>query len=442
MNSSAKSVKSVIIVVTHHTHGIVDHPKLRAMRKFTTNIRSTLDKHPELWFFLFANVVFLAMYIWSLFTNPALLKPATFILFTILTLIHIAVHWSLPVLGEKENWFWPYVIFQGLLAFAIVYLSENMGMIFALYMALIGEIIGASHKRSWTLYAVVFFILLSLGNYIIINGTEQSGWWVIGTLPMIIFVTMYVSLYTRASNDRDRARKLLAELETAHIQLAEYASQVEELTLTTERQRMARELHDTLAQGLAGLILQLEAADAHIGGKNLEKAQAIIQQAMSRARTTLAEARRAISDLRETPPTPTDLNETIKADIERFQASTGITCTMSLCQLPTVSPQLAENILRAINEGLMNIARHAEAAEVVLTMMCDQNRILIEIQDDGIGFDPTAVLGQSGHYGLVGIRERARLYGGSLTIESQPTQGTSLKIQLPLRNVRPLTPIT
>jgi hypothetical protein len=102
------------------------------------------------------------MYVWSLFTNPALLQPWSFILFTLLTLIHMAVHWALLAIGEKGNWFWPYVIVQGLLAFVIVYLSKNIGMIFALYMALIGEIIGAGQKRSRIIYAINFFILLSL----------------------------------------------------------------------------------------------------------------------------------------------------------------------------------------------------------------------------------------------------------------------------------------
>jgi NarL family two-component system sensor histidine kinase YdfH len=406
-----------------------------AMKISIKTIRSIFDKHPELWFFIFANTVFAAMYFWSFTLNPSLFSPGKFIIYTLLTLFHMALHWSLLVIGEEEKWFWPYVIIQGLLAFSITAISQNLGMIFALYMALIGEIIGSGQRKLRIFFAVIFYIILSLINYIIINGIEESGWWLLGTLPLIFFVIMYVSLYTRASNDRDRARKLLDELEITHQQLSEYANQVEELTLTTERQRMARELHDTLAQGLAGLILQLEAADSHLNNQNTQKAQTIIQQAMTRARTTLADARQAIGDLRD-DTSPTDLNQAIQNEFERFQHTTGIPGTLDLCLPSVISSQTAENVLRTISEGLTNIARHAEATEAKITMSCDDENLWIEIRDDGIGFTPDDNIGRSGHYGLLGMRERTRILGGSLTIESQSNQGTTIKIQLPLINGR------
>ena len=222
------------------------------MKNIVSNLRATLKEQPELWFFIFANIIFVAMYFWSFTENQSLFSPGKFLVFTTLMIIHIVLHWMLLLIGDQEKWFWPYVIAQGFLAFTITALSQNLGMIFALFMALIGEIIGFGQRISRRLIAVIFFVVLSLASYILMNGIEYSGWWLLGTLPMIIFVTMYVSLYTRASNDRDQARKLLVELEIANRQLAEYTNQVEELTLTTERQRMARELHDTLAQGLAG----------------------------------------------------------------------------------------------------------------------------------------------------------------------------------------------
>ncbi len=399
--------------------------------RFST-IRQAFKDHPELWFFVFANFVFVVMFIWSLLINPALLRPVTFTIFTLLTLIHIAVHWSLLAIGEDERWFWPYVIVQGLLAFVIIQMSDNIGMIFALYMALIGEMIGSQRRRIKTVAAVVFFLTLSLTSQLLIEGPHATLWWLLGTIMSMIFVVLYVSVYTQEVNTRAQAQKLLSELEIANQQLTQYAAKVEDLTLTTERQRMARELHDTLAQGLAGLILQLEAADSHLSADHAPQAQTIIQQAMQRARTTLADARQAIGDLRVAPTTPADLAAEIHAETERFTDTTGIPVELGLCEPEFIPPQIAENIDRAISEGLMNIAKHAQATKVVLTMTCAQEFLLVELFDNGKGFNPDTAIGKSGHYGLLGMRERARILGGSLAVESQPAQGTTLKIQLPL----------
>ncbi len=367
--------------------------------------------------------------------NTQLREPGLFILFTGLTIIHITLHWSLIKIDQKPNLFWPYVLVQGSLAFIITLLSQNMGMIFALYLALLGEVIGAGQSKGKTISAGIFFLFLSLISFILLMGLDQSLGWVLGTIPMVIFVVMYVSLYTRESKAREQAQTLLGELETAHTQLSEYATQVEQLTLTTERQRMARELHDTLAQGLAGLILQLEAADAHLSNEHYQKAQTIIQQAMVRARTTLADARRAIGDLRE-DTSPTNLIEAIQTEVERFQHTTGIPCTQELCLPSSLSPQTSENAFRTVSEGLMDLARHAEATQASITMTCDDENLNIKIYDNGIGFNPTQNVGRSGHYGLLGLRERARIMGGVLTIQSQPSQGTSIELQLPLLDER------
>jgi NarL family two-component system sensor histidine kinase YdfH len=402
-----------------------------------SNARKLFQRHPELWFFIFANVVFVIMYVWTMMTNPRVSEAWWVALFTGLTIIHVLLHWSYLKIDQKPNWFWPYVLVQGALAFAINELAQNMGVIFALYMALIGEVIGAGLGRRNALIASIFILSLSLVSFSRLMGVDQALWWMLGSTPMVVFVVMYVSLYTKQAKAHEEAQKLLSELEIAHTQLAEYANQVEELTLTTERQRMARELHDTLAQGLAGLILQLEAADSHLSNQHPQKAQTIVQQAMTRARTTLADARRVIGDLREENP-PTNFNEAIHEEVERFQHTTGIRCKLSLCTLPSLSSRTAENAIRGVSEGLLNIAKHAEASEVSLTTVCSDEDIEIRIQDNGIGFSPDDVLGRAGHYGLLGLRERARLLGGVLLIESQPAKGTLIKIQLPLEDRLPV----
>jgi len=169
----------------------------------------------------------------------------------------------------------------------------------------------------------------------VVNFVSLWGWaplptWLLWMAPTIFLATIYILMWVRQTQARQRAQALLRELETAHRQLADYAAQVEDLTLAAERQRMARELHDTLAQDLAGLILQLEATDSHLVGGRLERAQAIVQQAMARARAALAGARRAIDDLRAGPSAPDALVEAIQAEARRFSGATGIDCALEL----------------------------------------------------------------------------------------------------------------
>ena len=146
--------------------------------------------------------------------------------------------------------------------------------------------------------ALGYLVLLMFNNYLI-GGWQLVPTWLGTAVVMMVFVLIYVLMFMRQMSARQEAQTLLAELETAHRQLAEYAQEVETLTLEAERQRMARELHDTLAQGLAGLILQLEGLEAHLERGNLAKVVEIAAQAKGRARSTLAEARQAIGDLRE-----------------------------------------------------------------------------------------------------------------------------------------------
>jgi NarL family two-component system sensor histidine kinase YdfH len=127
---------------------------------------------------------------------------------------------------------------------------------------------------------------------------------------------------------------------------------------------MARELHDTLAQGLAGLILQMEAAKAHLVNHREERALEIVAQAIGRARTSLADARSAIDHLRVETRTPADLQLALEEEIERFTAATGIPCTAQLSSLSLVPEGCCEAIARSVAEGLLNIARHAQASQV------------------------------------------------------------------------------
>ncbi len=251
-----------------------------------------------------------------------------------------------------------------------------------------------------------------------------------------IFVLAGLLLYLQQRHSHRQIQALLTELQTAHAQVSAYALRVEELTMLTERQRLARELHDTLTQGVAGLVMQLEAVNSYLGKKQPVRAQEVVQSAIAQARTVLTETRYVLQDLRADHPRPDDLPEMVLEEVERFTTSTGIPCETELEALAQTPNTCCGQVLRAITEGLRNIAHHAHAHHASIRATANQKELLIQIEDDGIGFDPQRATTCPGHYGLVGLRERVHLIGGALDIKSVPGRGTQISICLPFPKMR------
>jgi NarL family two-component system sensor histidine kinase YdfH len=379
-------------------------------------------------FFIFMTLILIGMYVASVMNNLALRQFWNGALFTILMVIHIALHWLVVRIIQTPKRKALYIIGQGLLALVITHLSQNTGMVFSLYMALIGETIGFLGISRWSALSTLYFLALSLLNLVIFTDLDNAIYWLLTVIPVIIFISMYVTLYMRQAEAREKAQALADELESANRQLTEYAARVEDLSIATERQRMARELHDTLSQGLAGLILQLEAADAHLTNDHTAKAQAIIGNAMEQARVTLADARRVIDDLRQS--SLGDLDSALRLEISRFSTATGIPIHFHSVPTPPLPAPVTETLVRAVAESLTNIANHAKAQNVAVNVRMKDKSISVTIQDDGVGFDASAI--PSGHYGILGIKERVRLVNGSFEIQSKNGNGTALKIEIPL----------
>ena len=396
----------------------------------TSSTTSSSYKAPgERAFFLFLTLVLVGTYAFSVAVTPELRDPLRLTALTLALLVHLGLHWSLQFGKVRPAHFWPLLLAQGLLALAISWLSLNIALLFGAFMALIGESVGM-FGGSWkqAAGAVLYFGALLLFAVGLTFGWEGWQGWALSVGPMALFVIIYVSLYSRQAEARERAQALARELESANRQLSEYAARVEDLTIAAERQRIARELHDTLSQGLAGLILQLEAADAHLGNQRTDKARAIVADAMAQARVTLADARNAIDDLRQ--PTPDDLELALCQEAARFGQATGIVTDCHVEPGLDLSETVSDAALRIVSEALANVARHAQARRVLLTARAEQAWLTLSIEDDGIGFDPT--IEQAGHYGLIGIRERARLVGGRLEVHSLPAAGTTVSVHLPL----------
>lgn len=389
-------------------------------------------------FYLLLYLVLVVVYGMVLVTEPSMRRPGPWALFSGLMLAHGVLHWFSPRLTasyglkHRSRWILSYAVAQGGLVFAIGYMVQSQGLFMGLYLALIGQMAGTlwPDLRAVAL-AVAFYILLLILNIVGIWSTEA----LFEILPvlgfMLVFVLVYVTLFVRQYQAGEQTQKLLQELELAHGQLQEYAIQVEELTLSQERQRMARELHDTLAQGLAGLILQLEAADSHLENHNTARAQQVVQQAMGRARTTLYEARLAIQALRSPALEYDNLIDAIGREVEQFATTTGLRTTFEVDAEPTgVSPEIAQDILRIVQESLSNVARHARASHALVRLERGDGKLQVLVKDDGIGFDLVAALEQPGRFGLAGMKERAEQLGGELEVESARGSGTRVVLSI------------
>jgi NarL family two-component system sensor histidine kinase YdfH len=385
------------------------------------------------WLLGLLTLVAAVMYVVVLFTVPAIRQPLTLVVFTALLALHLFLHWQVVKIAQRVSWLIAYVILQGILFFAIALLSSSPNMIFPLFAGLLGEAIGTLGLKRRGILATAYYVLLLIIAFLLRFDLGVSGWLIVGTAAIVISTVLYTVLYKRQVEARAQAQSLLQDLEAANRQLSEYAARVEELTTTAERQRMARELHDTLSQGLAGLILQLEAVEAHLTGSRPERALRIVQEAKSGARETLTESRQAIADLRQAGPR--DLGEAARQETEHFTSSTGIPCAVEIALPATLLEPVTETAIRVIAEGLTNIARHARARSASLRIAVSEEaqELEIELHDDGIGFDPVSV--EAGHYGLLGMRERVRLEGGRFEVQSAAGKGTRLVIRFPLEEV-------
>lgn len=220
---------------------------------------------------------------------------------------------------------------------------------------------------------------------------------------------------------------------------AEHMRAAARLATIEERNRLAREIHDTLAQGLAAITLQLETADA-LAGPRPERAQEAIRRALVLARANLEEARRSVTDLRAAPLQNHTLPQALQ-ELARETEQDGIAVAYQFAptDFPLLSPRLETGIYRLAQEALANVRKHAQANHVRLALSLEDEELCLYVYDDGRGFpidetmDTQARLGgQAGHFGLIGMNERVKLLGGTLCIDSTPGAGTCLVVCIPL----------
>jgi len=221
-------------------------------------------------------------------------------------------------------------------------------------------------------------------------------------------------------------RKLEAALtENAGLH-AQLLVQAREAGVHDERQRMAGEIHDVLAQGLTGIVTQLEAASAVPG-----TAERHVEAAKKLARESLAEARRSVQALRPQPLDSSALPEALAEVVSAWSGLHGVPASLITTGAPRpLLPEIETTLLRTAQEALANVSRHAAAARVFLTLSYMEDVVTLDVRDDGAGFDP-ALPPKESSYGLAAMRERVLRIAGTLSVESEPGAGTAVSACVP-----------
>jgi two-component system NarL family sensor kinase len=197
-----------------------------------------------------------------------------------------------------------------------------------------------------------------------------------------------------------------------------------------ERAKLARDIHDTLAQGLAALTLQIETA-LHDVGKEPRRVQERLERALATARGSLDEARRSVTELRGAATAGKPLEPALNALARELTSESGIHVTVSAAAGCSLGAEAESELYRIAQQALTNVRQHAAAKHVTLTLGCTRKRVTLTIADDGIGFDPRRVV--AGRHGIAGMRERARATGGELRIASKKGEGTRVVARVPAR---------
>ena len=198
-----------------------------------------------------------------------------------------------------------------------------------------------------------------------------------------------------------------------------------------ERTRLAREIHDTLLQGFTGIALKLVAATSRLPGP--PETVAALRDIVALAQKTLVDARRAVWDLRAPPSAGTDFTTALRTAAEDSAGGTGVTLGFQVEGMPRpLNPEVEGACLRVVQEAVANVVKHAAASTVRVRVTYGERRLRVSVTDDGRGFDMGSDLPTfGGHWGLLGMRERASQIRGRLRVRSAPGQGTRVVLWVP-----------
>lgn len=248
-----------------------------------------------------------------------------------------------------------------------------------------------------------------------------------------------IGLLTAQSEDPFRYREsdgrllmTIASYAVVAIDHARLYQDAQRLAVAEERNRLAREIHDTLAQGLVGIILYLERLDQEISPEDRTKRQ-VVERALSLARGNLEEARRSVHDLRAAPLEGRTLDQALARLVEDTSKDASFEVVLHTSgTLPLVTARVETALFRMAQEALSNSRKHARCEHAEVRLAATGDAVTLSVSDDGVGFEVADKLGQLHRFGLSTMRERIIQVGGEFSVDSKPGHGTVVRARIPL----------
>jgi signal transduction histidine kinase len=334
---------------------------------------------------------------------------------------------------------------NGRLAVKVIYTALEIGLIFY------GTVLGYLHILP-TLYLIVVMRSCFL--------FESLGRWTVAGLVFILFLgdqAKYIQRALPATPDEQinfgmdivaeilvfglgiffvlqLTNKLLVErqmrqqLAQTHEQLQQYAQKIEELAAVQERNRIARDIHDSLGHALTSLNIQMQTA-VKLWEKEPLQARSFLTQAQQLGKTAMQEVRQSISTLRQDAREEQPLKAQIETLIEDFRKGTGLAICTHISPCGSIPLPIAKTVYRIVQEALTNIFKHAQATEVQIQLSTTKEWIYLTVEDNGKGFDLNQ--NRSG-FGLQGIQERLTVVKGQFHLKTSPDKGCQIIVEIPL----------
>ena len=349
--------------------------------------------------------------------------------FTLLLGVYLVLLFSEPIFFRRHRPLtYIYLVFQMAIISMLATMEPNVDYWAALAIPLVVQIMHYFPQR--TGFIIVGIITVIMAILMIVGPSPEVG------LPLILIYTViyfllasFIALIQEAEAAREESQKRQAELQTTHRQLQSYTTQAEELAVLEERNRMARNLHDSVTQTIFSMRLTAEAANMLLD-QNPAKARAELDKLQLLAKSALAEIRSLVFELRPTAVTELGLVPALRHHLMTLEREHGLTVDLQVSGELHLRDVEARQLFRISQEALNNVVKYAQTDTACLILSFEGNRVFLQVEDQGIGFEPANLTTARDHIGLTSMKERVEAMGGVLTIDSHPGQGTRVTVEV------------